>query len=77
MAKTCEIEIFLVVDAAGDYEVATTLDGAEELFEENIGGSGLRKGICLKLTVPCAEPVEVSGVIPAGADSVAMKLVNA
>jgi hypothetical protein len=39
--KTCEI--WLIVDGGGNYEVGADLSAAEDLFYDNVGGSGPRR----------------------------------
>jgi hypothetical protein len=63
-AGTTEIEIYLVVDAGGDYEVGLTDDDATERFGENVGGDSVRHMIKMIITVPLPRTIEVAAAIP-------------
>jgi len=71
-SPTKEIEIFLMINEDGDYEVATDNDLVLECFEENVGGTGQVTKITLTVTLP--KPREVSGVLPEGSENVNLTL---
>jgi hypothetical protein len=53
-----QVEVWIVMDANGDYAVGTDRDNAVELFENEIGGvAGARLA---KITVTMTPPVEVA-----------------
>ncbi len=70
-----EIEVWVLVDQDGDYEVAKGADNAEERFKEEIGdclaGSRMVK---VTLTVEVPEPLTISAVIPAREGKVTMQV---
>lgn len=63
--ETCEIECFILIDAAGDYAVGKDDESACEAFDEQIGGNGARRMVKVKLVMPLPRPVELAGVVPA------------
>jgi hypothetical protein len=64
--KTCEI--WLIVDGGGNYEVGADLSAAEDLFYDNVGGSGPRRvvKISVKITPPQIEEADVDVADTAG-----------
>jgi hypothetical protein len=63
-ANVAEIEIYLVVDTSGDYEVGVNEDDATERFGENIAGDAIRHMIKMTITVPLPRTIEVSAALP-------------
>lgn len=63
--ETCEVEVWLVVDAPGDYGVGRTEEQALENYEDNIGGNSPRRVVKLTLTVPLPRVQEVRAALPA------------
>jgi hypothetical protein len=64
LANTTEVEIYLVVDSAGDYEVGVNEDDAAERFGENIAGDAVRHMIKMTITVPLPRTIEVAAALP-------------
>jgi hypothetical protein len=64
MAKTCEVEIFVVVDAAGDYGVGTDAENARTHYEDSVGdltnSDGFRT-LKLTVTIPLPEIMTLTG----------------
>ena len=67
VATTAIIEIFLVVDADGDYMVATDADSAVEEYAENYGHT-VNQLTKLVLTVPLPKERVAKGTLPEGDD---------
>jgi hypothetical protein len=65
MATTTQVEVWVMVDQDGDYDVGTSEELARENYDGNIGGDAARRLVKLLLTVPLPEPLVVTGVIPA------------
>jgi hypothetical protein len=63
-ANTAEVEIYLVVDTNGDYEVGVNEDDAPERFSENISGDSIRHMIKMTITVPLPRTIEVTAALP-------------
>jgi hypothetical protein len=68
MPQTITCELFLIVDADGNYSVGTSLDAARESHEEHMcelnGVEGFRL-VKLAVKVPLPEVVELTGDVPA------------
>ena len=59
MTEKTEIEVWIVMDADADYAVGGTEDEAKEIFEDQVGGSGPRR--IVKLKVRMAPPAVEEG----------------
>lgn len=59
-----EVEVWVKVDANGDYEVGTNEDEAKERFDENIGSDLLHRFVKVKVRLPVPKPVEVTVKVP-------------
>jgi len=67
MADVCKCELFVLVDAAGDYAVGKDEASAREAYENDIGALSDADGFRLvKVTVnvPLPEVVELTGDAP-------------
>lgn len=66
-----QVELWVCIDAVGDYGIGKDEDAAKEQYEQDIGdlsdASGFR---CyqLNLSVPLPVPVVLSATVPADAD---------
>lgn len=74
MAQTIEVEVFVVVDSAGDYATGVDVDKAKEAYENDVqalvDAEGFRV-VKVVVKVPLPEVVELVGVVPeTGAPSV-------
>lgn len=67
VVETCEVEVYVVVDSAGDYGVGRDEDEACEDYDSDIGGTSCRRIVKVKLTVPLPEAIVMTGVVPAEA----------
>jgi hypothetical protein len=66
--KTCECELFVVVDGCGDYAVGKTAEDAREAYENEVQALADAEGfrtVRLLVTVPPPEVVELAGTAPA------------
>jgi hypothetical protein len=60
-----EVEVWVMVNESGEYEVGTNSDAVGELFSDNCTTrEGVRK-VCLKLRIPNPTTLTVSGELPA------------
>jgi hypothetical protein len=66
---TTTIEVWVMVDQYGDYDVGTSEGLAREAYDGNIGGDAARRLVKLLLTVPLPEPLVVTGTVPAPAEA--------
>lgn len=64
MSTVQELQVFVVVDAAGDYAAAGDEDGALEAYDDAIGGNAPRRLVRILLTVPLPEPITLKGEVP-------------
>lgn len=75
----CEIEIYCLVDGAGNYMPATSLDKAWEYFQAEFGDTQTSEGIrLLKLRVGVSLPkaTTLNGTAPANAEVATMVVAN-
>ena len=63
-AETADIEIYVVVDSDGDYEVGINDEEATERYGETISTSLPRRLIKMTITVPLPRAIEVTAAIP-------------
>ena len=63
-AETADIEIYVVVDSDGDYEVGINDEEATERYGETISASLPRRLIKMTITVPLPRMIEVTAAIP-------------
>lgn len=60
-----QVNLYVVVDEAGDFGYGTDYDGAIENYREDISEDVcLLRGVSIVLTVPLPEAIKVNGVIP-------------
>lgn len=60
-----EIEVWVMVDSAGDFVVSKDQGDLGDKWEEEIGGSGTaRRVLMLSVKVPIVEYVELKGTAP-------------
>ncbi len=67
MSDKCNAEVWILVDAAGDYAVGTSQETAITSYEENIqplGDSGGYRLVNLTVNVPLPVAVEVEVDVP-------------
>ena len=64
MATMQEIEVWVMVNADGEYDCGTDEEKATENFEANCSTDGGRQLIKITLTVPLPETIEVEGTVP-------------
>ena len=65
-----EVEVWVVVDANGDYAVAKDAESANTAFDEDIGrGEACTRMVKITLTVPVPKPVELVGIVPEEANA--------
>lgn len=69
-----DVEVWVVVDADGDYAVGKDEDEATSAFEENVGGSGGRRCVRITVRVPLPKPIELTGVVVAVEEEGALKV---
>ncbi len=75
--KSATIELWVLVDAGGDFGFGRSGEEAAEHYEENIGGfPGASRLVKVTLNVPLPVVVELTGDVPAEA-SVAVALAMA
>ncbi len=64
---TATLEVWIVVDDAGDYATGTSADEATENYEANVqevtNAMGIRT-VCLNLTVPLPKTIELTADVP-------------
>jgi hypothetical protein len=59
-----EIEVVVIVDEDGSYELGNSIEQAREMYNDNIGGDGAHHVITMKLKVPLPKPIVVSATLP-------------
>ena len=62
-----ELELWLVVDADGDYAVGKDAEEACQSYRENVTNDlpdGAMRQVCVKLMVPLPKPMVVRGEVP-------------
>jgi hypothetical protein len=66
-AKTCEVEVFVLVDENGNYVVHKDEDELAEAYDNDISEDSHtgRRTIRIKLSVPLPEYVTMTGTVPA------------
>lgn len=62
---TVEIEVWVMVDACGDYAVGTDEDSAKESYSDGIGATEPARMVKVILTVPKPKAVTLRGTVPA------------
>lgn len=63
-----EIEIYIVVDEDGDYELGKEQDEATERYDENISSLQAKHVIKMTVQVPAPRIIEVAAALPATQD---------
>lgn len=66
------LEVWLVVDEAGDYAVGEDESLAEDAFNENIGSAGARRKVKLNVKIALPEAIAVDVSVPAEAGEVSV-----
>lgn len=69
-AETCQVEVWVVVDAEGQYAVGVDAETARRAYANEIGALEETEGFRLVkvgLTVPMPAVAELSGVVPVDA----------
>jgi hypothetical protein len=67
-AETCEIEVWVMVNENGEYEVGCDEDEVGERYSDNINDNLARRAVKVILTVPMPKPVTMRGTVPAEAE---------
>jgi hypothetical protein len=67
-----EVEVWVIVDADGDYRVGIDADGAAEAYDGDIGHDATRPTRLVKvvLTVPLPVVPVLTGVVPTDGEAV-------
>lgn len=77
MAKSVEVEAWVLVDDTGDYAVGKAAELATEAYENEVqeltATSGYRM-VKLTVTVPLPEVVELSGVVPSDGEAATLQV---
>ena len=63
MTNTAQVEIFIVVDEDGDFEVANDQELAFERYNDEINGDYATQCFKLNLTIPLPKIIEASAEI--------------
>lgn len=65
--ETTQVEVWCLVDEAGNYAVGIDAEAAAEKYGEDVGESDAvaKRLVKVVLTVPIPKPVELVGVVPA------------
>ena len=63
------IEIWVTLDANGDYACGVSDDDCDEKYAENIGGTVARRMVKVVLTMPIPVPVVLRGTVLAESDA--------
>jgi hypothetical protein len=64
-SQTCQVEVWVLVDADGDYGVGREADAASQNYADDVGGTeGNRRMVKLTLTIPLPKPMELVATIP-------------
>ncbi len=70
-----ELEVWIVVDADGDYAVGTDEDTAVERFAEDVGGDRPTRRIKVALKVPLPAVLELVGEVSAEPEGAELRAV--
>lgn len=73
--KTKTLEVWVVVDADGDYAVGTDEETACDAFDSEVGGNHGRRVVKMSVTVPLPAVIELTGEVPAEPEPAALKVV--
>jgi hypothetical protein len=68
MPKTCQVEVWVMVDDVGDYGVGRDDASAKEAYEndvQTISDAGGFRLVKVRLAVPPPAAVELAGAVPA------------
>ena len=68
MAKTMQVEVWVIVSEGEDYAVGVDEEAAADAFENDVGEikeAGATRRIRVVLTVPVPETVTLTGDVPA------------
>lgn len=65
--KVVVIELYVVVDADGDYSVGVNRDSAFERYSEDVNSSPCRpmRAVRVLVSVPCPDEMTLKGALPA------------
>ena len=64
-----DIEIWVTLDANGDYACGVSDDDCDEMYATNIGGTVARRMAKVVLSMPIPVPVVLRGTVPAESDA--------
>ncbi len=67
--ETVKVKIWVCVDANGDCDCGPDDESALQRFDENIGGTQVRRLVQVELEVPFSAPV-LRGKVPAEGDAI-------
>ncbi|MCC6419943.1 MAG: hypothetical protein IT429_17040 [Gemmataceae bacterium] len=68
MAEMIDVEVWVLIDEAGDYAIAKDDAALVEAYEndvQSIGDAGCTRRVKVSLEVPRPEPMVLSGTVPA------------
>ena len=63
--KTCEVEVWVLVDADGNYVASASEDALADLYDADVGADAStgRRVVKVTLTVPLPQTVELTGEV--------------
>jgi hypothetical protein len=64
MTEKIEIEVWVAIDADGEYDVGTDSDDAVGRYSDNVGGSGALRVVKLTLKISPPKPTEAEIDVP-------------
>lgn len=64
MATVHEIEVWVMVNESGEWEVGTSVDEVGERFSANCSTNESSRVVCLKLKVPAPVVLTLTGEVP-------------
>ena len=64
MTETAGMEIYVVLNSRGEYEVGVSEVEALERFDDQVGGFDHRRVYQLNLTAPLPKAIEVAATLP-------------
>lgn len=72
-----DIEVWVLVDEGGDYQVGATADDVAERYQSEVGADDAtaKRLVKVVLKVPLPKPVELVGEVPAEAEGGELRVV--
>ena len=59
-----DVEVWVKVDADGDYAVGADADTCGEAFDSDVGGNGPSRMVRVVLHIPAPQAVEIEATVP-------------